>query len=151
VNNVPIQFDEQQKINLRLKRLDAIQAIIARIAGNCATAKNIAITIAMALTGLGTTAKAPSALLVGMLATMVIACLDARYLSLERRYREFHNEICATPWDDDPDMSVDIAKAPSASWCESLRSWSILGVYGLLLTIELVFLIALLGTRYCDV
>jgi hypothetical protein len=73
-------------------RLQMIQAIINRLAGNSAALKGFAVTIVTALLGIAINTHRASYAWLGAYPVVVLGLLDAYYLALERSYRNLYNE-----------------------------------------------------------
>ncbi len=107
-----------EEASRRLKRLEMIQGIIARMAQNSFAIKAWATTFCSALLALSAKdGKAPFALL-AVAPALIFWGLDAYYLSLERRYRALYERAAAEL---DPAMTLALAGAehagaPSSVW-----------------------------------
>jgi len=106
-----------------------IQSVIARIAGNGATLKNYCVTLATAVAGLAVTIKEPMAALLALLPILICWVLDARYLCLERGYRNLFEEARTGDWDAQPTFSLQPEKLTRAGMRETICSWSIIIFY----------------------
>src|SRR5689334_6882338 len=74
------------------ERLQMIQAIITRLAGNSGALKGFTVTIVTALLGVSINAHKASYAWLGTYPVVALGLLDAYYLALERRYRELYNQ-----------------------------------------------------------
>ena len=72
-------------------RLQMIQAIITRLAGNSGALKGFAVTVVTALLGVAISTHKASYAWLGTYPVVVLGLLDAYYLALERRYRDLYN------------------------------------------------------------
>ena len=72
-------------------RLQMIQAIITRLAGNSGALKGFAVTVVTALLGVSINTHQASYAWLGTYPIVVLGLLDAYYLALERRYRDLYN------------------------------------------------------------
>lgn len=72
-------------------RLQMIQAIITRLAGNSGTLKGFAITLMTALIGVSINTHRPEFAFMGAYVAVALGLLDAYYLSLERLYRNLYS------------------------------------------------------------
>jgi hypothetical protein len=79
-----------EEVARRLKRLEMIQAIVARMAQNSFAIKTWAVTFCSALLALGAKDANASFALLAVAPTLIFWGLDAYYLSLERRYRALY-------------------------------------------------------------
>lgn len=130
------QFDDDQR-----KHLEFVQAVIARMSSSAGAVKGWATALAVATYGAANVATAAPVALMGMVAVALLGLLDARYLTLERRFRSLYEKLRegkGEPYD----MSVQNS---DGRFAEALRSWSVLGFYGAVLALGAVaFLTALL-------
>ena len=69
-------------------RLQMIQAIIARLAGNSGALKGFTVPVVTALLGVGIDKNSDGFVWLGIYPIVVFSFLDAYYLALERRYRD---------------------------------------------------------------
>jgi hypothetical protein len=119
--------------DLRVKHLELLQAIVARIAGNSASLKNYCVTLTTAICGLAITLHQPVIVLLALLPIVVFAVLDARFLHIERRFRGLFDRIRQEDWATPPSFEIGLRTAPAVSYWGTLCSWSIVIYYGLLL------------------
>jgi hypothetical protein len=129
--------------DLRVKHLEMLQSVIARMAGQGATLKNYCITLTTAICGFSITLERP---LVGLLAFLILtifALLDAQYLRLERRFRCIYERVRSEDWAAHPTFEISPKDTPTISyWC-ALGSWSILIFYApLAAAVAVVVLVA---------
>ncbi len=100
--------EEEARDARRLKRLEMIQAIVARVAQNSFAIKGWAITVCAGILALAAKdGNAPFAPL-AIAPTLIFWGLDAHYLSLERRYRALYERAAA---DLDPAMTLTLGDA----------------------------------------
>src|SRR3569833_1199471 len=86
----------------RIKHLEMLQAIIARMAGQGASLKNYCITLVTAICGLALSLKTPTLALLSFLPILVLWLLDAQYLRLERRFRALFDQVRTESWETEP-------------------------------------------------
>jgi len=110
---------------LRVKHLDMIQGVIARVAGYGATLKNYCITLATALCGFAVTLQHPYLAVVSLMPIILFAALDAQFLRVERRFRALYDEVRKQDWNSVPTFEISLTNAPQVSYCDVLASWSI--------------------------
>lgn len=79
----------------RIKHLDMVQAVVARLGGNGFVVKGWAITIAGAFLGFAITRENGWLSLVGSLPTLLFWFLDATFLRSERAFRLLFEEVRA--------------------------------------------------------
>lgn len=92
--------------DVRIKHLEMIQGVIARMSANSGTIKRYAVVITAAAVSLGKFAGSAMILAVAVVVVMVFALLDARYLRLERCYRNLFNAVRSEPPDTRPDFRL---------------------------------------------
>lgn len=119
--------------DLRLKHLEMLQAVIARMSNQGASLKNYCITVTSALCGFAVTLKYPNLTLLTILPIASFALLDARYLLTERRFRSIFDRVRLEDWTTMPTLDLDLTKTPKESLHSAMLSWSITGFYGPLL------------------
>jgi len=78
-------------VTARMKLLDYYQAIIARLAGNSSSVKGWAVSVGMALIGLGAKDGPRSLAYLALVPLLIFWLLDAYYLAAERSYRREFN------------------------------------------------------------
>lgn len=116
--------------DLRVKELEVLQAVIARLANYGATLKNYCITLSTAVCGFAITSQHPSASLLALLPVSVCALLDAQYLRNERRFRELFHVLRQQDWSTQPTFNIQLSQAPNESYLRALLSWSVVYFYG---------------------
>jgi hypothetical protein len=93
-------------LETRIKYLEMIQAVIARLAGHSFAVKGIAITLATGAIGFAASLKRPEAALAGAAAVLVLWGLDAFYLRRERAFRRLFD--VEREKDGPPSFSMDL-------------------------------------------
>lgn len=129
-------------VEMRIKHLEMVQAIVARMASQGATLKNWCITTTTALCGFAITLQRPIVALLALLPVVTFALLDTQYLRIERRLRELFDRVRAEDWTMPPSFEIDLKDAPNINYWAVFVSWSIVSFYALLaLGIALVVLV----------
>lgn len=106
---------------LRLKYLDLIQAVIARLAGNQFTLRTWSVALGTAVIGYAATKDAHvRAAYLGIMSAAIFWILDAYYLALERGFRDLYNLERAKA-DDNPTMDLSTKLSPAAYFEALLR------------------------------
>jgi histidine triad (HIT) family protein len=123
------------------KHLEFVQAVVNRLSGSSALVKAWALTLGIASYGVARLTLIPELTLIGIAAVVLLALLDARYLVLERRFRALYDRIRAQQIDL-YDMSI---RAADAALGPVLRSWSVLGFYGVVAAVGVVAFISSLA------
>lgn len=131
--------------------LSFIQNIINRMAGASANSKTWLLPIATAAYGYAIVNKSIMVTVLGMIATFILACLDAGYLTNERRYRQLYNQIISNSNTVVP-FSLSCYRNTTGwtrfkEYLKALISWSILLFYGaLFLTGIAIMLLLIFGS-----
>lgn len=94
----------------KLKHLEFIQAVIARLSTHSFLFKGWALTISTALLGLGAVRNEVALFEIALFATVLFWGLDGYYLWLERCFVDLYKLVAAKP-DGDVDFSLDIDKS----------------------------------------
>lgn len=154
--NLPMTDPEDRR-----KHLDFIQAVVTRMSAASSGAKGWLLPVVTAAYGFALVQHSGSVAILGLVAVIVFAYLDAHYLDQERAYRRLYNVVAAgderirvyslDPADaDDPVSSVhNIEQKPKARtiikrWTPEWRiwaSWSIAPFYGVLMLLGIGVLI----------
>jgi hypothetical protein len=120
----------QDKIaELRVKQLEMVQAIIARIAGYGAEIKNWCITVTTAVCGFSVTVQKPVVVLLALLPIVTFAFLDAQYLRVERQFRNTFDQFSREKWDVLPSFDLGHNAGSKIPLVAVLFSWSIVSFY----------------------
>jgi hypothetical protein len=128
---------------LRVKHLEMVQGIVARMAGCGASFKSYCITVTTAVCGFAITIQRPLVGLLALLPIITFALLDAQYLRAERQFRMLFDRVRTEDWKALPSFEIDLKNAPYVSYRRALFSWSIINFYApLALGVALVVLIA---------
>ncbi len=125
----------------RIRHLEMIQGVIARMAGNSAAIKRYAI-LAVAV-GVAIYGSIEEPWVVVALAAMVAVfwALDARYLQQERWFRNLYDQVRGESEETRPDfrLTPDATLRAGVSFRSAAVSWSTAGLYAPLLVILLLF------------
>ncbi len=113
----------------RIKHLEMLQAIIARMAGQGASLKNYCITLVTAICGLALSLKTPTLALLSFLPILVLWLLDAQYLRLERRFRALFDQVRTESWETQPTFKTAPRDTPPQGYWHSFGSWSLSSFY----------------------
>jgi hypothetical protein len=95
------------QLEARIRHLEMIQNVIARMANNSNTIKRYAVVITAAAVSFAKFADAPSILLAAAILILVLAFLDAKYLRLERCFRDLFNEVRNTSDNQNADFRLE--------------------------------------------
>lgn len=119
----------------RIRYLEMIQQVIARISGHGATSKSYCITLMSATIGAAAALQKPNFALLAIAQAIAFAVIDSQYLRTERRYRDLFERVRlrmdVVPFD----MTVDRS---SSDFIKALFSWSILTFYGAAILVSLI-------------
>jgi hypothetical protein len=88
-----MEISPDKTADLKVKHLEMIQTIIARMSGQSATLKNYSITVTTAVCGLAVALQKPILALLALLPVLAFALLDAQYLRRERQFRALFNRV----------------------------------------------------------
>jgi hypothetical protein len=124
-----VSISSDKKVELWVKHLEMVQAIVARLANYGATLKNYCLTLTTAVCGFAITLQRPSVALLALVPILIFAGLDAQYLRVERRFRELFNHVRKQDWAQLPTFEIDPKTMPDSSYWHALGSWSILVFY----------------------
>jgi hypothetical protein len=127
-NNASMSLKADKLVELRVKHLEMVQSVVARMASQGAATKTACVTIVTAVVGFGVTLQKPSVVLLALLPVTIFALLDARYLQLERHFRHRFDEIRGQKWSVMPNFEIGTADVTQGYW-QALRSWSIVYFY----------------------
>lgn len=101
---------------LRVKYLEMIQSVVARMAGNQVTLRTWSVALGTAVIGYAAAKSGePKAALLGMLPAATIWILDGYYLALEEKFRALFDTARVVE-DDNPDFSMKIARPNLKQW-----------------------------------
>lgn len=128
----------EKHIDMRIKHLEFIQALITRMAGYSATLKNYCVTVVTALAGLAFTLKDANLIGMAALAALAFAFLDTRYLQLERAYRTVYDDVRNENWESLPSFDLKPHHVDKHPFLRALWSWSVSGFY---MPLQLVILV----------
>jgi hypothetical protein len=110
-----------------------IQGVISRMSAFSATAKNFAVTVAVAVVAIAFDKEAPPLLWAGIAATAVFLLMDGYYHLLEVRFRELYRTTAERPIEAGSDMLLDAPPATGANVWKVAKSRTLLPFYVLLL------------------
>jgi hypothetical protein len=127
----------------RVKHLEMIQGVIARLGGNSFLVKGWAVTVSGAFMGFAITGKEWELAAAGLLPVALFWWLDGYFLRAERLFRGLHEAVrtsdeiapffmAATRKD------LALAQPTKASWKEVLFSLTLIGFYGALTVAALI-------------
>jgi hypothetical protein len=127
-----------------LKHLEMAQAIVARMAQNSFAVKGWAVTLCSALLALSAKDANGAFALLAVLPASVFWCLDAHYLSLERRYRALY-ERSASGLNPPMTLALDGAKqdGDTGTWTRAMCARVVWPIY-----VAILVLSALIAFRY---
>lgn len=114
--------------DMRMKHLELMQGVIARMGSNGAGLKGYCMGIVAAFIGLAGAVDKPRILLLCLPIVFVFAVLDAAYLALERGFRNHYDILRTAPLDNEPDFEICVHDTPSLF--SVAKSWSIVLFYG---------------------
>lgn len=122
-----------------LSHLQMIQGIINRMASNSVLCKNLCISISGMMSTVAIAIKNYNILLISIIPILFFYCLDARYLQLEREYRDKFNEHSSLmkikKFDDNLLFNLNTLQSGEKGFYEALISFATFPLYTLLLSI----------------
>ena len=126
-------------VDEKLKHLEFIQAVIARMATNSFLFKGWAVTIAAGLAAFAAVDSRAALLVIALVSTLMFWGLDGYYLWLERAFINIHNLVAAKK-EDDP---IDFAMRPDrndalARWFKTCWRPHLWVFYGAIIVIDVV-------------
>lgn len=138
----------------RIKHLEMIQAVIARLGTNGFVVKGWAITVAGAFLGFAVTQDNWGLAAASAMPTAVFWCLDAYFLRSERLFREFYERVRASPGDIQPFFMgatgprfaalLNDSQRRATSWCTSMKRPALWLLYGALFVAAVIVLVAVI-------
>jgi hypothetical protein len=124
----------------RIKHMEMLQAVIARLAGNSFLMKGWALTLTVAFLGLAVNKDQWGLAASAVIPISVFWLLDTYYLRAERLFRSLYERVRARPETLEPffmgatsDSFVAEAPADVKSWRQTVRRGTLSGFYGLLI------------------
>lgn len=108
--------DEAPSLDAKLKHLEFIQAVIARMATNSFLFKGWAITIAAGLAAFAAVESRTALLVLALASTVMFWGLDGYYLWLEHCFIELHKRVATKPPAD-----IDFAMTPDKT--DAAKRW----------------------------
>jgi len=131
----------------RIKHLELIQAIVTRLSGNSFLIKGWAITVAGVFYAYVAAHLSWQVATVSLLPPLAFWGLDAYYLRQERLFRCLYNDVRATASITEP-FSMDISTyRPAQTWLMAATSLTIVILYGTIVAVGFLVLLASLVSR----
>jgi len=133
--------EEYQSIGSeRVKHLEMIQTVIARLANEAALSKGWALTVSSAFFGFAAHSLSPRVAAVGMLPVFAFWWLSAYYLRAERQYRSLFDRVRRS------DATVEVfcmdARGESVdSWRKTLCSPTLGMFYGVIVSVGVILIV----------
>jgi len=116
------------------KHLELIQAVITRMAGNSFLIRGWSVTLVSALFALAAKDAARAFVIVSYFPCVMFWCLDAYYLSQERKFRSLY-EAVRKAHSTDFGMNTKATEQPRDSWSFAFFSKTILIFHGAILAV----------------
>jgi hypothetical protein len=122
----------------KLKHLEFIQAVIARMATNSFLFKGWAITIAAGLSAFAAVDTRTALLAIALVSTAMFWGLDGYYLWLERCFIELHKKVALLA-----EEKIDFSMVPDKTnalcrWLKTCLRWHLLFFYGTIIVIDVI-------------
>ncbi|TWP27660.1 hypothetical protein ETU08_11700 [Apibacter muscae] len=130
--------------NNKIKHLEFIQNVIARMCSNSFLIKGWAITLVSALFALAAKDSNMHFVLVSYIVIPVFWALDGFFISRERQFRDLYNDVIKKTEDQiDFNMNTSVYNIGDRTWCAGILSKTLCPFYGVSLftTVIVMFLI----------
>jgi hypothetical protein len=124
------------------KHLEFIQAVISRMAGNSFLIRGWTVTLVAGLFALAAKDADRSFIVVGYFPCLMFWCLDAYYLSQERKFRSLYDSVCAAP-STHFNMNTDASQGPWDGWRWCFLSPTMLLFHGSIIAVITVVMVTL--------
>jgi hypothetical protein len=125
----------------RIKHLEMIQAVVARLANEAVLIRGWALTVSSAFFAFAAQSFSWRVAAVGLLPVVAFWGLNAYYLRAERQYRSLYDRIRKSDADVTP-FSMNARAEPVASWWMTLWAPTLFAFYGVILIVGAVLIIA---------
>jgi hypothetical protein len=135
-----MKISADKAVELQVKQLEMVQAIVARLSNYGATLKNYCLTLITAVCGFAITLHRPMVALLALLPVIIFGLLDVQFLRVERRFRGLFEALRQEEWGVLPKFAINLKAAPAVSYWRVLGSWSIL-IYYLPLAFAVVLIV----------
>ncbi len=125
-------------MDMKLKHLEFIQAVIGRMASNSFLLRGWSVTLAAALFALSAKDTNPKLLAIAYYPILIFWILDGYFLSQERLFRALYDKVRKLP-ESEIDFSMDTSEfyRGRSTWARSALSRTILIFYGTVLIVML--------------
>ena len=120
---------EDLAANMRIKHLEMLQAVIARLSNHGASIKNYCLTITTAACGAAVTLQRPLVAAIALLPVVVFWALDTQYLRTERRFRIAFERVRSEDWITPPTFNMTPPQSEQIGYWSTASSWAILPFY----------------------
>jgi hypothetical protein len=125
----------------RLKHLEMLQQVIARMANNSFLVKGWSITLISALLAFATKDKMAAMAWIAFLPLISFWLLDGFFLYQERLFRALYINNSKPPLNFPSDLSFDTSKIEGVSWVDAIFSTSLIIFHGLLAVMILAVIV----------
>jgi len=125
----------------RIKHLEMIQAVVARLANEAALVRGWALTVSSAFFGFAAQSLSSRVAAVGLLPVLAFWGLNAYYLRAERQYRKLFDRVRAVD-SAIPLFSMDARTENVDSWWMTLWSPTLSPFYGVIFVVGAVLIAA---------
>jgi hypothetical protein len=126
--------------NDRIKHMELIQGVVARLANEAALIKGWALTVSSAIFGFAATSLSWRVAGVGLLPVFAFWGLNAYYLRAERQYRKLYDRV-RSGISSDP-FTMDARNEDVDSWWMTNWSPTLFAFYGIIVVVGLILIIA---------
>lgn len=129
----------------KLKHLEFLQAVIARMSNASFLFKGWSITLAGALFAFAVVNDRSSLVIIAVGTTVLFWGLDGYYLWLERRFIDLYAKVTAIPNEEiDFAMAIDRSKA-LRRWLRTCARFHLLSFYGIIVAVEIIGIFVVRG------
>ncbi len=123
----------------RIKHLEMIQAVVARLASEAALIKGWALTVSAAFFGLAAQSLSARIAAVGLLPILVFWVLNAYYLRAERQYRKLFDHVRLA--ESAVDFDMDARTQTVDSWSKTMFSATLCTFYGIIFVVGVILVV----------
>jgi len=126
-------------MDMKLKHLEFVQAVVSRMAGNSFLLKGWSVTLAAALFALSAKDANPKLIAIAYYPILIFWVLDGYFLSQERLFRALYDTVRKKP-ESDIDFSMNTREFNSGrnTWARSALSTTLVIFYGTVLVVMLI-------------
>jgi len=125
----------------KLKHLEFLQAVIARMATNSFLFKGWAITIVAGLAAFAAVESRTALLVLALVSTLLFWGLDGYYLWLERCFIDLYNKVAAEPEDQITFAMMPDKAGAAGRWLKTCKRPHLIAFYGAIIVVDVIGII----------